>query len=144
MYATGRVLNDEEVMKVFNKWYNRYKNNDPFSSFAVFLNNEFIGHSTLGHSGHPGISECSILLLKPYWGKGYGYEISNTMVNEYSHTLIEENYLIDGEPLKKVLATARTDNIPSNKMLMKCGFKKTKENILYGNNRNFYELNINK
>jgi RimJ/RimL family protein N-acetyltransferase len=118
----------------------KVENNDPFSGFAVYEaeSGKFIGHIVAGGSDEgKGVSEIAYLFHKEYWGKGIGTTVVSALVNCYIPHIMTLGYKIDHGSLKKLVATARTDNIASQEILNTIGFTtdKSETNFKFGTER---------
>lgn len=106
--------------------------------YSAFLRetNEFIG-ALDSHLAEEDTSllELGYMLRKEHWSKGFGSEASLGFINwvsaERSHQPI---------PIRGIFATAHPQNIPSCKILEKCGMKMQKQAVRFNNPRNFYYL----
>ncbi len=145
-FATGEPIGKSKVAQRVENWANRWRNNDPYSGFACYIGNtdEFIGCVSPGHGDSPGISEISYLFHKLQWGKGYGSEAVTAIVNEYVPATIRNGYTLENKVLEKIVATARTDNPASQRILEKCGMQKVGTEEKYGATRFLYSKLMNK
>jgi len=141
-YMAGVPHTPERVEARFNTWYNRWQMMDPYSSFAITLNDtdEYIGQITLGHGDVPGESEVAFLLHKPYWNQKYGKEAATAIIHGYASFLMLKGFGPEGVPLKRIVATVRTDNERSMKLLEGIGM--TREAMIeeYGAARYRYAI----
>ena len=130
--------------RIENIWTKRWKEYDPYNSFAVFdrTSREFLGVITLGHSGHPGESELVGIAKKEFWNRGLATEALHAIVKEYAPATLREGYLLDGKPLAKILATARVDNEASIKLLDRLGMELQKTDEKFGALRHHYSINL--
>lgn len=144
-FATGKTETPQEIIrKIKETWAHRWRERDPYSGFAVFEKNtsEFLGHIELEHSA-PGEAELIYLFNRSIWGKGYGTEAALAIV-EYARATIQKGYILDGKPLKRIVATARIDNIASNKILRETiGMQFLGKKEKFGALRNHYVLPLN-
>lgn len=127
-YAAGLTKSREETIeRIRDVWANRWKENNPYSGFAVFRKDtkEFIGHVIVGHGDVSGESHIAYLLMKNHWGNGFGTEAVDALTREYAPATIQEGHKVEGKILEKITATVRVDNIPSKKILKKVGFHRT-------------------
>lgn len=139
-FGDGNPWDQTKVNARLTIWTDRWKKNDPFSSLAVFRNDDdqFIGHVVLGHGDEPGQSEMAYAFAKPVWGNGYGKEAVSAVVKEYAPELVSRGYEVDGKPFTSITATARIDNDASVKILKNAGMKIIGESKMYGHNRNTF------
>jgi RimJ/RimL family protein N-acetyltransferase len=90
----------------------------------------FIGLCMLKYwSGTPEI-EVGYRLLPAYWRKGYAYESAEALVKYGREKL----------GLKRIVATAHADNIPSVKILEKLGLRFERVETYEGRTKNFYSI----
>lgn len=136
---------DEIATRIRDTWVKRWNEHDPYSGLAIFdLNrDDFRGHIVLAHGDHPGEAELSYLFHKAYWGTGYGSEAARAIVQEYAPATVDAGYLLDGKPLEKIVATSKTTNFASCKILSrKVGMRHTHCASKYGAWRNHYEITL--
>lgn len=113
--------NIEKTTLIINKWIEEY-NNPKTYRFAITLKKE---HTLIGSidvvdyiNDFPEVGYC---LSKTYWNKGYMTEA----LKAFTKHLFKNDF-------KKILIEADVNNIASNKVIEKCGFKfthKEKKNI---------------
>lgn len=144
-YASGVTKDAEYVQKRMKSWVDRWANGDPFSGFAVYEKwangNTFIGHVVLGYGDIPGQSELAFLFLPQFWNQGYGKETVGAIIEHFAPTLLKLGYQVEGAPFHEIVATARSDNQASNRILnafMECIGQKTQ----YGAERNVYSIKV--
>ncbi len=145
-FANGEPKTKDEMrVRINDIWVKRWHNKDPYSGLAVFKSDtdDFLGHVVLGHGDTPGESELAYLFNHNYWGKRYGTETVTTIVKEYAPATVKEGYILEGEPLKKIVATTRPDNLPSIRILQKVGMHLDKVEEKYGNLRLNYSVTLN-
>ncbi len=146
-FATGQTKTREEVQsRIDDVWAKRWRENDPYSGFAVFKKDtrEFVGHAILGHGESPGQAELGGLGNRSFWEKGYGSEAAKALLQEYIPATIQEGYLLDGKLVQTVLATARVDNPASSRILGKIGMQFVREEEKYGALRRHYAMDLSK
>lgn len=132
-FATGVPYEEKTVKARLEIWKNRWKDHDPFSVYAILEKNskEFIGMIAIGHS-KPSESEASYAMHHEFWGKGYGSETADAVFQSLIPRLMLRGYKLEHKPLKKLIATARLDNLASQKMLTGVGFKEEEKVHQYG------------
>jgi len=81
--------------------------------------NQPIGECKLGRPNKEGISETDVKLLPRYWGKGYGTEVKQGLVD----------YLFTNTDCQAVKATPNKLNIASQKMQEAVGGRKIDEGV---------------
>lgn len=123
-FASGKPWDEKAVEARMKTWLNRWEDYDPYSTYTIFdkKTKKFIGMFGLGHS-QPGESEIIYILNHDSWGKGYGRETINAIFHLLVPRLMLRNTALENAPLKKVVATARLDNMASQQMLRGVGFK---------------------
>lgn len=92
-----------------------------YSRWGIFnaANNDFIGMCLARHFADvPGQLEIGYSLSQQYWGKGIGTEVSKALVD----------YCFANTDRKEVVAVTAPENIGSQKVLEKSGFKR-RENL---------------
>lgn len=138
-YETGFPVEEQKTKERLNRWKNRWKNHDPYSVYAIAEKNsgEFIGIIGIGHVS-PGKSETYYAIHSRFWGKGYGNEAVDAVIQSLIPRLMLRDYKLEHVPLKKVVATVCLDNLVSQKMLLGLGFQEEGEVHLYGARRKTY------
>lgn len=118
-YLDWKVTSIEIFKGTFNWWIDLYETNfdDDFKyNFAIFLkdNNAFIGWGGFGAIDcfYPE-NEIYYLVGKEYWKKGYATEMMNALLDYYFNTI----------GMNKIIALAKPENIASNRVIQKLGFK---------------------
>ncbi|MFN1215723.1 GNAT family N-acetyltransferase [Chryseobacterium kwangjuense] len=89
----------------------------PFGRFGIFAaeNNEFIGMCLARNFADiPGQIEIGYTLSKKYWGKGIATKVSRALVA----------YCFSNTETNEVVAVTDLDNVGSQKVLEKAGFKR--------------------
>lgn len=105
-------MNEAEVK--FQKLLKRNEKFDEFGSYKVFNNktNEFVGlGSLILNEVKLDEAELGYMLLPEHWGKGYGSEIAEILIQKANKT-----------KLNRLTAVIDPKNIPSRKILIKKGF----------------------
>lgn len=106
-YSNGPAT-PESVANRVQMWVERWKEKNPYSAFAIFLQEErdnLIGHTILGHGVSRGWAEFAIVLKPSYWQNGLGTEVTAAMTIDYPLFLRKENFPIKEAVLEKVTAT---------------------------------------
>lgn len=128
--------NIETTKEILNIWVNEYKIKKVFRYGIVLKQtNELIGMIDVpGYDdGNPHIGYC---LSRKYWNNGYMSEALGKFIE-----------ILFNNGFKKLLIEACEDNIASNKVIQKCGFKFIKKEEQYFKLKdkkmiiNMYELN---
>ena len=111
----------EEYKEMFEKALSDYKEG-PFSRWGIFntQSNDFVG-ICLARTFlyHPDQIEIGYVLGENYWGKGLGTEVCKALVN----------YCLSLHQNKEIVAITDIENIGSQKVLLKVGFKRN-ENLI--------------
>lgn len=144
-YHDGKPKTREYIQdRIENNWVKRWREYDPYSSFAVFnkATHEFLGFITFGHGDQPGESEVAGLAKKEFWNRGLATEALHAIVKEYAPTTRKEGYLVEGKPLARIVATARVDNEAANKLLVGLGMQLQKTDEKFGALRHHYSINL--
>ena len=116
---------NEEVIK-YNNGYNDFSSktylkehfkyfNKPFRKYFVIVtkNNGIIGYTSYRNSAYcEDIYSISITIGKYYWGKGYGYDSMETILN----------YLFNKKKAHKIELEVVEKNIRAVELYRKCGF----------------------
>jgi len=129
----------DEISEIIDWFINQYDNNSleniPKFTLAIILkrDNKLIGDIGIGHySNDKSKMEIFFFINSEYWNKGYVSEAADVFLK-----YVKKNRLVTS-----LIGTVVPHNIASIKILLKNGFKKFdyKDN----NNRNVYELKLNK
>lgn len=114
----GRVFSVEEAKKCYEGLLDKGRKGENFGGFKVFerSTNTFIGLGALLVNDNFAEVEVEYSLLPEYWGKGYGSEITENLLNK-----AEE---IKG--MQQATAIIDPNNIASKKILLKNGFTSCK------------------
>ena len=149
LYGTGEPRPADQVRKrVMESWIPRWESGDPFSGMAAERlpldeaadkTVQFIGVGVLGHGDVPGVSEMAALIHTKFQRNGIGLA-SAMAVKEYAEALIARGYLVEGEPLREIVATTLVDHPASNKIMQKLGMVVKTTNMRFGHRRNVYFL----
>lgn len=120
-YMPMEVMSFEEYKGLFKWLINSYEydyDGDFKYSFAIFLKEtgRFIGWCGVGdndcNSYYPD-KEIYYLIGQDYWGNGYATEAMTALIN----------YCFNTMKLKRLVAFAKSENIASNRVIQKLGFK---------------------
>ncbi len=110
----------EEFKQMFEKALSDYKEG-PFSRWGIFntQNNEFVGVCLARTFAENANSiEIGYMLGENYWGKGIGTEVCKALAD----------YCLSADGGKEIVALTDLDNIGSQKVLLKSGFRR-EENL---------------
>jgi ribosomal-protein-alanine N-acetyltransferase len=144
-FATGKTRTKIEIAeRIDNGWVTRWREKDPYSGMAIFKKDtdEFVGHIVLGHGDLPGESEFAICLKSEHWGKRYGTEALTALIHEYAPATVKQGYRLEGKPLERIIATSRSDNIASCKIIEKLGMRLVYQEEKFGALRNHYTIEL--
>lgn len=147
-FAAGTTRSIEMTTERFNKsWRVRWQTGDPFSAMAVLLPQQeaepvLIGTVVLGHGEIGGQSELAFLFFPEYWEHGYGKEAVGAVVKTLAAELAKKGYMVGGAPFAEIVATCRTDNIRSTKILQGLGMREVGRAEKYGSERIFFSLAV--
>ncbi len=131
----------------------RWLDGDPFSGFAVYIkekegHEKFASFAVLDHGDHPGEAELSMLGQVQFWNKEYGEEATEALLHVLAPHLAAEGYPVGqtgnkaGQPLRKIVATSRIDNIALVKIFDNLEMRNIKTELNYGTLWNHYEYNL--
>lgn len=136
---------DRDVLKyrLSEIWVKKWHDQNPFGFFSVFGNEgNFLGCVVLNPAEEPGDAELGYLFLSQYWGRGFAFEAVQALIEVFVPLSQKQGYLTNGEPLKRIIATARTDNIASIRILEKLDMSLIKIEEKYGFLRGHYVLDL--
>jgi len=111
----------EEYREMFEKALSDYQDS-PFSRWGIFYaeNNDFVGMCLARTFFHnPDQIEIGYTLGENYWGKGLGTQVCQALV-DYCRSL---------DNTKEIVAVTDLENVGSQKVLLKNGFKRI-ENLV--------------
>ena len=111
---TGKALSEVEARRKFETIINSGKEDEKMGFYAVFLKEtgEGIGMAKIVFT-NTGEAEIGYVFLPEFWGKGFGYEVSESLVN----------YAISLQTIKSLIAIIDPENVASAKILIKSGFE---------------------
>jgi ribosomal-protein-alanine N-acetyltransferase len=121
----------EEYKEMFDKALSDYEAG-PFSRWGIFntQNNDFVGMCLARvFLDNPDQLEIGYTLGENYWGKGLGTEVCKALVD----------YCLSLNHQKDIVAVTDLDNIGSQKVLLKSGFRRI-ENLIRENEELAYFL----
>lgn len=142
-FGTGEVRTRTFVEDRIANWIQRWESGDPFGAYAIRLNSgEFVGHIVLGHGDDPGHSELAYLIRDDYWGRGYGSEAAQAVVQNIAPILRAYGFSVEGETFSYIDATARPDNPASIKILEQLGMKVIGTSEKFGAFREHFRIEV--
>lgn len=146
-FGTGVAWDISAIKQRVDTWVKRASGNDPFASLAITKmdDDQFIGVVVLGYSSDvPGGAELIYVIDEQFWNQGYGKESVTAVVKNYAPELARLEYKVNKKEFTSVVATVRSDNVGSVKILEACGMKtdsaQAKEK--YGDNRMSFFVSI--
>jgi RimJ/RimL family protein N-acetyltransferase len=124
---------DPEIQRWLNYYVQTFGNEFGTKIFKVKLKdtNQVIGYCGLGYVKEFDHIEIMYGLAEEYFQKGYASEMSLRIKD----LAIEQG-------IKQLIGFAATENIPSNKILLKTGYTKKEQIELWGMDLNYYEMNL--
>ena len=124
MWAYEHAFSDLEVTLWLEKQLARYRQNG-FGLMAVMLKstNELIGQTgiTMQEWNGQQVPEIGYIFAKAHWHKGYATEAASAC----------KQYAFETLDFKEVYSIIRDNNIPSQKVAVRNGMKKTGETIRF-------------
>jgi RimJ/RimL family protein N-acetyltransferase len=142
-FGSGEVRTPTFVEDLISKWIKRWESGDPFGAFVIRLHTgEFAGHIVLGHGDWPGHSELAYLIRYEFWGKGYGTEAAQGIVQHLAPMLRAYGYTVDGKSFSYIDATARPDNPASVKILEQLGMHEFTSSEKFGAFRKHFRIPV--
>lgn len=130
----GTPDNMEGVKAGLERIKQYYQKHPGFGIWAIIdkKHNKFTGLCMLKYWDDTPEVEVGYRLLQEHWGKGYAYESAEASVK----------YGRDKLGLKRIIATAHAENIPSIKILEKLGLKFERVETFEGRTKNFYSIDL--
>jgi ribosomal-protein-alanine N-acetyltransferase len=133
-YLPGpKEKSEEDLLKCLRYYVKSFGSYHDTYIFKVSLkdSNTVVGYAGLAYVNEFDKHEIMYGIAEEYWGKGYGTEMSLRMKD----LAIEQGH-------KQVIALADIDNIPSQKILLKTGFREIKQITLWGLELRYYEMEL--
>lgn len=123
-FAAGVAYSEDKAKAAFKIAIEKWAAHNPYSAYAIFekSSKNFIGFLNIRVVA-AGECKAAYIYHKNSWGNGYGTEAAKAIFQSLVPKLISHNYKSYHKPLKKIVATARVDNLPSQKILTGVGFK---------------------
>ena len=130
LVGTGTTLDAASVKAKIQRWIKRWSDKNPLSGYVIVEKDsgEFVGQIILKRVKDKsdkrvkfvaGVVEVGYLSAKKHWGKKYGQEFTHAVVYHLLPKLKEAGHSVEGRPFTLVMATARVDNVASNRILSK-------------------------
>ena len=136
-YGDGQPKTEHEVeAKLKNVWVANLKRNNPLCPLYIFHGQTY---EVMGQVGlrrqrtsaygvqpatyEPGVAEFYVLIRPEFWMKGYGFQSAVAIIHGLGRSIIRHKYLIEGQPLKKIVAQAYDSNVGGRKILSKIGMR---------------------
>jgi [ribosomal protein S5]-alanine N-acetyltransferase len=141
-YGAGKPYTSDQVRGEVDQMVKLWASGNPYSGFAIFQGDEFVGNIDLMSTGISGEVDLGYILHKAYWGQGLASEAAMAIVKDYAPLLLEKGYTLKGHRVTKIVATARPDNPFSCRILEKVGMQFLKAGEKYGAPRHFYEMRL--
>ncbi|WP_313112530.1 GNAT family N-acetyltransferase [Aequorivita sediminis] len=131
--VTGRPDKEKEARERFENMLNDNVKNPAVGRFKVTLrsNASYLGHAKLEMT-EKNEAEIGYLLMPEFWGKGYGSEIAQAMVNLGKQM----------EEIQNLIAIIDPENEASKKILEKQGFKWDYDRDYIGLPAAYYKLKV--
>jgi RimJ/RimL family protein N-acetyltransferase len=133
-YVDDGVASEEKANESFNRIFTNVYEMSAFDIWCVFTRtgSEYVCHAELKPRKATEDWEIRFILKKEYWENGYATEIANALVE---HPFVEKG-------LKRVIATADTENNELIRVLEKIGM--TSESTEKDGHNNVHIFTINK
>lgn len=122
-YMIPDFKNKDEALSMFNKLKERSKSNDNFE-YGIYKDNKLIGWINEVYKDTDKI-EVGYVIDPNYHNKGYATEVLQAIID----------IIFSNETINEVVAGAFENNIPSIRVMEKCGMKRIdkEEDIIYQN-----------
>jgi ribosomal-protein-alanine N-acetyltransferase len=143
-FMAGTIWSAETYQTFLQIWLTRWEKLNPYSAYVIVDKKQLavIGIALIDPV-EKGVGEIGYLLDSTYWGKGYGREAIEAIFQSLIPNLMLHHYQLDHAPLKKLVATARIDNVASQKLLEGVRFQETGITFKFGAWRYQYALSAN-
>ncbi|MCK5387665.1 MAG: GNAT family N-acetyltransferase [Candidatus Izimaplasma sp.] len=124
-------FSEKQSLACLNSFKDSFKIEKPNLIYAVILKdtNKLIGYAGVAYVKEFNFNEILYGFNEDYWGKGYASESAFTMRELASHLKLE-----------KIIAFTDINNQPSEKVILKLGYKYIKTIDLWGLTLKYYEL----
>jgi RimJ/RimL family protein N-acetyltransferase len=140
-FAEGKIRTHEHTGERVNLWIKRFKEGHPHGALTILdQTGEYIGYAIAGQGEEAGACEVACAFIPGSWQKGIGSDIASKLINCWAPTVkdiglgkglnefqtpeIIKSFccFFEGEPLKRLDATASPSNCASWRILEKNGF----------------------
>jgi hypothetical protein len=139
LYMDGTLKTHADAAKRIKTWADRFFAGDPFSGYRIADRAGAVhGFIVVGHGDAAGESQMAGLGAPRSWGNGFGKEAATGVVHGLMPRIIQQGVLLEGQPLREILATAHFKNKASNLIMQDLGMNCGKTTNLYGGERNQY------
>jgi len=127
-------LTIEETTHIFQEQIKSYHDQFPFGRYFIVekSGNEFAGLFLLKENKNRAGVEIGYSLKKEHWNKGYATEIVEKSVN----------WLFAQKTFSHIYAVTETDNINSQRVLLKCGFIRQENFVEDGKEMSLFTLKL--
>jgi RimJ/RimL family protein N-acetyltransferase len=143
-FFTGQIADRSYADSRIKTWNTRLEAKNPFVGLTVRTNDAdktFLGNVVLGGSDEPNSAETAYFLREDKWKQKFGTEMVGAIILFYGPELVRNNYkLPNGQEFKRIVATCRSDNPASLKILDNMGMRIYKGNEKFGHFRHLYEI----
>jgi RimJ/RimL family protein N-acetyltransferase len=139
-FWTGQTKAPEEARSNMKRRIGLWRNKDPFNLYSIIEkeSRKYIGFACF--IDRPDCkSEIAYIIDHRCQGKGFGYEMIDAVWNILLLDLISYCKVTNKPIPKEIIGITLTENIPSQKILLRVGFKKQKDEI-YIHNRPRYSF----
>jgi RimJ/RimL family protein N-acetyltransferase len=142
----GKPRSKKEIVEYVRDRGSRYFDQGlPFGIFSVFLRegNVFVGQVDLVPTENPGEVEIGWIFNGEFHHQGLCSEAVMGFLMPLVRKIVEMGVVSKGEIVRRVIATAHPENIPSNKVIQKAGLTFYQFGLRYGGKpRNWYGLDL--
>lgn len=131
--SNGKARTEAESKVWMQKILNHHKTHG-FGMMPFYLTHSetFVGVAGVKYLENTKLPELGYRLTKKHWGYGYGTEISRLLIKYARNTL----------KFDKLVAVTRPENLPSQRILIKCGFQFKRMDFFYKTEVNYFELDL--
>lgn len=143
-YLSGGAKSPEHAEMRIATWEKRARQGDPYHGLLVSRKEDSapLGVTVMGYSEEPGVAELAQTFFQAHWNRGYGTEVAQVVTQSLAPVLRAEGYCLQGRPLVEVVATAHSENIGSQKCLLKAGFQRSQNVEKFESSRHQYRYRV--